>query len=353
MEPIDAQTCLSLYRMSRLIRRTEEILMEVYAREQEMRCPMHFCVGQEGAPAALSPLLGPDDYVVSHYRSHGYYLAKGAPLAAMIAEFYGKASGANGGTAGSMELAHDESRFFSGAIVGGPAAIANGMAFALKYRSAPGIAVAAIGDGSLDEGVSYEALNLAALHGVPLLTICENNLYAAHTPEAKRTLSRSLTDRVKPFGMRTERLDGSDIVRLHTDLRTIIGEMRSGASGPCFVEIETYRYCGHVGPENDDWLEYRAAEEIAEWRRRDPVLMARAHLQRLGIADAMLLAIEDAIEQEIAAAIAAAKRDPFPSYEWSLAQVCSDSYAPIVERFTRGRTAAFDGRQAETRLKPY
>jgi TPP-dependent pyruvate/acetoin dehydrogenase alpha subunit len=352
MIAIDAKTCLSLYRMGRLIRRTQEILIEEYATKQEMRCPMHFCLGQEGAPTALAPLLRPDDSIVSHYRSHGYYLAKGAPLTEMIAEFHGKATGSNNGCAGSMELAHEEARIYSGAIVGGPIAIAMGIAFALKYRGAHGIVIAVVGDGSLDEGVSYEALNLAALHSVPLLTICENNLYAAHTAAPLRTMSRSLIDRVKPFGMRAERFDGMDIVQLHGQLGAVIEEMRTGG-GPRFIEIETYRFCGHVGPENDDWLDYRTAEEIATWRCRDPLPALRNEALRLGTSEQALQKCEAEIDSEIGEALAAARRDPFPDFRWSLDQVWSRSYSPIVKEFVRGGEAAFDSHQAETRLKPY
>jgi TPP-dependent pyruvate/acetoin dehydrogenase alpha subunit len=352
MNSIDATTCLSLYKTGRLIRRTQEILIEEYVAKQEMRCPMHFCIGQEGAPTALSVLLRADDYIVSHYRSHGYYLAKGAPLKEMIAEFHGKATGSNSGFAGSMELAHEEARIYSGAIVGGPIAIAMGVAFALKYRKAPGLVIAVVGDGSLDEGVSYEALNMAALHGVPLLTICENNLYAAHTPEPLRTMSRSITDRVKAFGMHTERLDGMDVVKLHLQLRAIVEEIRSGGA-PRFVEIETYRFNGHVGPENDDWLEYRTADEIAAWRRRDPLPPLRLDALRLGISEATLRDCEAAIESEITDALTAARADEFPDFHRSLDQVWAQSYSPIVKEFWRGGEDAFDSRQAETRLKPY
>jgi TPP-dependent pyruvate/acetoin dehydrogenase alpha subunit len=352
MNSIDATACLSLYRLARLIRRSQEVLIEEYVAKQEMRCPMHFCIGQEGSPTALAPLLRPSDYIVSHYRSHGYYLAKGGSLAEMIAEFHGKATGSNSGLAGSMELAHEHARFYSGAIVGGPVAIAMGMAFALRYRGDDGIVIAVIGDGSLDEGVSYEALNLAALHGVPLLTICENNLYAAHTPTPMRTMSRSLVDRVKPFGMPAERCDGMDIVKLHLQLRALIDELRSGG-GPRFVEIETYRYCGHVGPENDDWLAYRTAEEIAAWRQRDPVPSLRAEARRLGIAETRLSECEAEIEREIEEAFAAARRDAFPDFRWSLDQACSNDYAPIVKHFVHGGVGGFDSGQAETRLKPY
>jgi TPP-dependent pyruvate/acetoin dehydrogenase alpha subunit len=352
MQPASTQTLLSLYRMARLIRRVEEILKDEYA-HQQMRCPMHFCIGQEAAPAAISPLLQAEDYVVSHYRSHGYYLAKGAPLSAMIAEFYGKASGANGGTAGSMELAHEDSRFFSGAIVGGPLAIAMGIAFALKYRSEAAIAVAVIGDGSLDEGISYEALNLAALHRVPLLVVCENNLYAAHTPAEKRTLSRSLIERVKPFCVPAVQLDGTDIIKLHSKLRALIGEMRSSPDGPRFVEIETYRYCGHVGPEDDNWLGYRSENEIAAWRQRDPIVKARADARDGGVAEQVLLDLEETIEQEINIAIQKAKYDPFARHDWALDQVWSDTYAPVVRNFASTPADEFDSRQAETRLRPY
>ena len=149
MNSVSAATCFSLYKMARLIRRTQEILIEEYTAKQEMRCPMHFCIGQEGTPTALSPLLRAEDYIVSHYRSHGYYLAKGAPLTEMLAEFHGKVTGSNSGFAGSMELAHEEKRIFSGAIVGGPIAIAMGIAFAVKYREVPGIVIAVVGDGSM------------------------------------------------------------------------------------------------------------------------------------------------------------------------------------------------------------
>ena len=352
MDEFTAETCLALYRLARLIRRTEEILVEEYTAGQQMRCPMHFCIGQEAAPTALSSFLRTGDHMVSHYRSHGWYLAKGAPLAAMIAEFYGKATGDNGGVAGSMELAHHASRFHSGAIVGGPLGIAMGMAFSVKYQSGREIAVAAIGDGSLDEGVSYEALNFAALHGLPLLTICENNLYAAHTPTEKRTLARSLVERVRPFGMRTAVLDGTDIAKLHARLGPIVRDVRSGA-GPCFVEVETYRYCGHVGPENDDWLEYRSPSEIAAWRERDPLVTLRAQARRFGVTKKTLLALEDEIEKEIASAIASAKSDPFPAPAWAAKQVWSNRYSPLVREFTSGRVAAFAGGQNETKLKPY
>ena len=168
------------------IRRVEELLMEEYHPADEMRCPVHFCVGQEAMPAALGLVMEPEDTLFTHYRSHGYFLAKGGSLDAMVAEFYGKDSGSNRGLAGSMELADHEAGHYSGAIVGGPMAIAVGDAFARRYRKSQGITVTVFGDGSLDEGVSYEAMNLASLYRLPMLFVCEDNGYAAHTGPATR-----------------------------------------------------------------------------------------------------------------------------------------------------------------------
>src|SRR6476646_4915045 len=139
-----AQTCLELYRMMYLIRRVEEVLMAEYHPADEMRCPMHFCVGQEAMPAALAHVLRRDDVLMSHYRSHGYYLAKGAPLDAMVAEFYGKGTGSNSGVAGSMELGSHDYNFYSGAIVAGSLFIPLGSAFAQRYRGLDDISISVI-----------------------------------------------------------------------------------------------------------------------------------------------------------------------------------------------------------------
>jgi pyruvate dehydrogenase E1 component alpha subunit len=143
-----------------------------------------------------------------------------------------------------------------------------------------------------------------------------------------------------------------NVVKLHQQLSGVINAMRAGG-GPRFIEIETYRYCGHVGPENDDWLEYRSAEEIATWRQRDPLPVLRDEAIRLGVSEAALRESEAAIETEIGEALASARSADFPDFRRSLAQVWSQSYSPIVKEFVRGGAASFDSRQAETRLKPY
>src|SRR5436305_4127461 len=216
------QTRIELYRTMYLIRRAEEILMAEYHPADEMRCPMHFCVGQEAMPSALARVIRRCDILMSHYRSHGYYLAKGAPLEAMVAEFYGKKTGANLGIAGSMELASHEHNFYSGAIVGGSLYMPLGGAFAQKYRGVDDISVSVIGDGVFDEGITYEVFNLAALHHLPLLIICENNKYAAHTSLERRQAVTLLAERAKVFGLPIDKLDGNDVeLLLHTLERVV------------------------------------------------------------------------------------------------------------------------------------
>jgi TPP-dependent pyruvate/acetoin dehydrogenase alpha subunit len=336
-----------LYRTMVLIRRTEEVLMAEYHPADEMRCPIHFCVGQEAMPAALEAVLRPTDVLMSHYRSHGYYLAKGAPLDAMVAEFYGKATGSNGGVAGSMELASHEHHFYSGAIVGGSLLVPLGSAFAQRYRGSDDISVAVMGDGSFDEGITYETFNLAALQKLPLLFICENNKYAAHTPVEKRMAQPALAERAASFGLPVQKLDGNDPELLLRTLEAVVPAIRTG-SGPCFLEIETYRHCAHVGPQSDDSMNYRPKGELERWLARDPVMALRKR-----VPEAERKPLEAEIETRIAAALAAAKRAPFPDYARMLASNASGEYGAAARTFITQSPAAFEGGQAEARLGPF
>jgi TPP-dependent pyruvate/acetoin dehydrogenase alpha subunit len=338
--------------MMYLIRRTEEVLMAEYHPADEMRCPMHFCVGQESAPAALSLLVQKNDVMMSHYRSHGYYLGKGGPLPAMVAEFYGKTTGSNGGLAGSMELGSHEQNFCSGAIVGGSMLIPLGTAFAHKYRGTKDISISVFGDGSFDEGITYESMNLAALHKLPLLIICENNKYAANTDIALRLGNPRLLPKVEAMGIPGEVVDGYDLEQLVGVLADAVAAVRSGG-GPRYVEVETYRFCAHVGPQPDDYLEYRSTDEIAEWRSKDPLGRLRAQLMADPAASRQVAQIEAEVEQDVAAAVSSAKTAPFPSLEWALGVNWANTYAPIVEGFFREVQPAFRGGQNETRLEPF
>lgn len=346
-----AQTRLDLYRSMFLIRATEEILMAEYHPADEMRCPMHFCVGQEAMPAALSRVLRLNDVLMTHYRSHGYYLAKGAPLADMVAEFYGKTTGANSGIAGSMELGAHDYNFYSGAIVGGSLFIPLGTAFSQKYRRVDDISISVIGDGVFDEGVTYEVLNLAALHRLPLLIICENNKYAAHTALDRRQAVPLLAERAATFGLPTEKLDGNDVEALLQVLGRIVPKMRAGM-GPHFIEIETYRQCGHVGPGDDEGMGYRSAAEIAEWKARDPVVLMRERLTET-MDEPEVKRLERELEAEVHTAIVAAKGAPFPDLRDSIAHNWAGDYAAIVREFATPTGPSFEAGQNEARPVPF
>lgn len=352
MEKTCDADALALYRMMRLIRRAEEILMKEYHPANEMQCPIHFCTGQEAAPAALSLHLQADDVIMSHYRSHGYYLAKGAPLDAMIAEFYGKSTGSNGGLAGSMELASQEHGFHSGAIVGGPLALAVGRAFAQRHRGGGALTVAVFGDGAMDEGVSYEALNLAALHELPVLFLCENNRYAAHTPSPMRAASHDFIARSASFGVPGRRVPDKSPVALAAAMKEIIAGIRAGR-GPFLLEVDTYRFCGHVGPESDDHLAYRPASEVQAALDSDPLPAMRRIARESGASDAALEEIDASCDELVLAAIKAAKAAPFPRAEDLRGIEAANSYAPVVHALIDAAPTRFLGGQAETRLRPY
>ena len=352
LSPANHLDRVDLYKMMQLIRRVEERLMSEYHPANEMRCPMHFCIGQESAPAVLSQLLHTNDVMMSHYRSHGYYLAKGGSLEEMIAEFYGKTTGANGGVAGSMELGSHAHHYSSGAIVGGSIVIPLGAAFAQKYTGADAISIAVMGDGSFDEGVLYECMNLASLYKLPLLILCENNKYAANTEIADRMGKPELLPKSEAMGVPGEILDGYDLDALFNGLAGAVRTVRRG-DGPYYVEVMTYRYCAHVGPEPDDYLQYRSLDEITLWRSKDPLQRLRAELEMNSTSAAKLAEIDAAIEHKIETAVQAAKAAQFPTFDWALGLNWANSYAPGVEGYFRELESAFRGGQKETRLEPF
>jgi TPP-dependent pyruvate/acetoin dehydrogenase alpha subunit len=344
---------LTLYRQMLRLRRTEEALIAEYHPADEMRCPVHFCIGQEAVPAALSTLLEADDYLFSHHRSHGYYFAKGAPLRELFAEIYGKATGANGGKAGSQDISHGSSRFFSGAILAGAVSIAAGAAFALQVKRSQHIAVSGFGEGATDEGAFWEVANYAGFKRLPLLLVCENNRYATYSDQLKRQASDNICARVRPFGIRSEQVFGNDVLQVYRTLRAAMEHVRSG-SGPALVEAYTYRWNSHVGPEDDSNNNYRTQAELDFWKANSPILLLEEKLLESGLLTAGNKdQMESDIAREIADHFAFAKTSPFPPRtDWSSANV--DERTPLADRLL-GSTAdtEFDHFQPDARLEPY
>jgi TPP-dependent pyruvate/acetoin dehydrogenase alpha subunit len=212
---IPPATVISLLRQMLRLRRIEEALVAEYHPADEMRCPVHFCIGQESAPAALSLLIRPDDYVFSHHRSHGYYFARQAPMEELFAEIYGKSTGASGGRAGSQDISHSDSHFYSGAILAGAVSIAAGAAFGLMTKGTDAVAVSGFGEAATDEGAFWEVLNYAGYKKLPLLLVCENNRYSTYSDQLKRHASDNISERARAFGVRATQVFGNDVAEMY------------------------------------------------------------------------------------------------------------------------------------------
>ena len=257
----EIETARSLHRFMVRLRMCEEALAREYHPADEMRCPVHFCVGQEAVPAALSLLLNDDDYLFSHHRSHGYSLAKSAPMEALFAELYGKAAGANGGLAGSQDISFPPRNFYSGAILAGATAISAGAALGFQLKGTQQVSIAGFGESATDEGIFWEAINYAAVAKLPVIFVCENNNYSVFSPQLKRQALDNLIARVATFGIRSTALFGNDAMEVYRVIEKEIARARAG-EGPAFVEAYTYRWSGHYGPESDDLVGYRDPAEI-------------------------------------------------------------------------------------------
>lgn len=344
---------LSLLRQMLRLRRMEEALIREYHPADEIRCPVHFCVGQEAVPAALSLLVRPEDYLFSHHRSHGYYFAKGAPLRELFAELYGKATGADGGKAGSQDISHSGCRFYSGAILAGAVNIAAGAAFGLQLQGSSSIAISGFGEAATDEGAFWEVVNFAGLKKLPLLLVCENNRYSTYSDQLKRQAADNICERVAPFGVRATRIFGNDVVWVYRMLRREMEQVRAGA-GPALVEAYTYRWNGHVGPEDDDWNNYRTVAERQFWKENCAIRLLEEKLVEAGHLTAVLKEqMEREITREIAANFTFAKESPFPEPpDWRAANW--DDSTPLADKLLgTAPEGAFNEFQADAKLHPY
>ncbi|MBI2144009.1 dehydrogenase E1 component subunit alpha/beta [Candidatus Woesearchaeota archaeon] len=311
----DSKVLLELYSTMLLIRRTEEKIAERYS-EQEMRCPTHLCTGQEAVPAGVCLNLTKEDNVLSNHRAHGHYIAKGGNINAMIAEIYGKETGCSRGRGGSMHLTDLSVNFVaSTAIVGGTIPLAVGTALASRMQNKKDVAVAFFGDSAVEGGVFHEALNFAALHKLPVLFVCENNLYASQTHIRERQPEREITQLAKSQGIAAFKEDGNDAVAVYTTAKKAVEHARSG-NGPVFLEFPTYRWLEHVGPNDDSKLGYRSEKEIQEWKARDPLERLKKTLLENSLAtEKNLKSIDDEAKQKVDEAFRFAKGSPFPKKE--------------------------------------
>jgi len=282
--PNEAPSLLSLYRAMVYIRAVEQGIADRYV-EQEMRCPVHLSIGQEATAVGVCHALTREDRVYSTHRCHAHYLAKGGDLKAMLAEIYGKAAGCIGGRGGSMHLMDlAAGMFVSVPIVGSSIPLAVGGALADKMAKNGRVDVAFIGDASVEEGVFHESANFASLHKLPVIFVCENNLYSVYTPLNKRQPARPMTDVATAHGIPSANADGNDVEAVYKLTQEAVTRARSG-TGPSFLLFDTYRWREHCGPNFDNQIGYRTEAEYETWHKRCPVESARAKLRAAGLLD--------------------------------------------------------------------
>lgn len=310
---MNAELSRRLLRGMMRIRAVEEAIAARYS-QQKMRCPVHLSVGQEGPSAAIGAVLRTTDQAVSGHRAHAHYLAKGGSLPAMIAEIYGKATGCSGGKGGSMHLI-DESVGFMGstAIVGGTVPVGVGLGLARSLAAGDDIVCVFIGDAVIETGVFHEAANFAVTKRLPVLFVCENNLYSVYSPlSVRQPEGRPLTQVAGGIGLATSSGDGNDLRAAYGLLATATERARRG-EGPQFVELATYRWREHCGPLFDNDIGYRTEQEFEDWKRRDPIAVFTKTLSAEGVIDTQWLSGTEAeLAAEIDAAFDFAEKSPFP-----------------------------------------
>lgn len=254
----------------------EEIAIEY--KNQEMRTPVHLCIGQEATPVGVSAFLENKDLVVSGHRSHGHYIAKGGNIEKMIAEIYGKVTGCSKGKGGSQHLVDTSVGFMGSApILASTIAIGTGLAFGLKMRKSKNVVVSYFGDSAVEEGIFYESLNFASLHKLPIIYVCENNLYSTHSKLDVRQPNRAISKLGESHLIPSFTIDGNNVREVSIYAEEAISRARKGM-GPTFLECLTYRWLEHVGPNSDVDLGYRTQSEIDNWIKRDPLTLERKNL---------------------------------------------------------------------------
>ena len=306
----------NLYRMMIRIRLCEESFVGPILCN-DVRCPCHLYSGQEAIAAGLCAALNGGDYVFGNHRSHGHFLAKGGALKELVAEIYGRETGCSRGRGGSMHLIDPTVGMLGSApIVAGTISLALGAAMASAIRQDGHVAMSFFGDGATGEGVLYECLNLAALRKLPIIFVCENNLYATHMPIRECRVSPSIYKMAEPLGIYSREVDGNDVLAVYEAGCEAVLRCRKG-EGPVFLECLTYRFRGHVGPDDNiqgDHTDIRPKEEIAAWFKRDPITIFEADLkEKKLIGEPRLAEIRQEEEREIDEAHAFAKSSQYPA----------------------------------------
>ncbi|HET9138380.1 thiamine pyrophosphate-dependent dehydrogenase E1 component subunit alpha [Actinophytocola sp.] len=302
-----AAELLDLYQQLVVIRRTEKAAHDLFLAGL-VKGTTHLAAGQEAVAVGASAALRPDDYVFATYRGHHHAIARGATPEECLAELMSKATGVCKAKGGSMHLTKASHNMLgSYAIVGAHLPMATGAAWSAQLRGTEQVAVAFFGDGATNIGAFHEALNLAAVWRLPVIFVCENNLYMEYTPIATVTsVPDPAAGRAPAHGIPAEIVDGNDVLAVLDSTRAAVQRARVGG-GPTVIEARTYRHYGHS---RTDPGKYRPEDEVRDWMARDPLIVAREHLRRLEVDDADIERVDAAAARIVAAAVDAAKQAP-------------------------------------------
>ena len=310
IEHVEPQLDAQLFTAMLRIRMIEEEIAARYAQEK-MRCPIHLSIGQEAVAVGVSSVLRRSDQIVTTHRCHAHYLAKGGDLKAMLCELMGREPGCCSGRGGSMHLFDREvGVLLSLPIVAASIPIGVGAAFAMKQKKEDNVAVIYLGDASVEEGVFHESANFAALHRLPAIFVCENNLYSVYTALRDRQPARPIVELARGHGLECQLVDGNDVFAVREAATAAVERARAG-KGASFIQADTYRWREHCGPNYDNTLGYRTVAEFETWKQRDPIeglrRSAGSELDDRAVKD-----LRDGITREISSAFAYAESAPFP-----------------------------------------
>ncbi len=309
---LDRAHALELLQQMLRIRRFEEKCAELYSLGK-IRGFLHLYIGEEAVAVGAMPAFTEDDAVVATYREHGHAMVRGTPMGSLMAELYGKSTGCARGRGGSMHFFDASRRFYGGlAIVGGGLPVAVGLALADHLQHRKRVTACFFGDGAVAEGEFHESLNLAALWKLPVLFLCENNLYAMGTALARHQSQTDIAFKAQAYAIPADTVDGMDVLAVKDATQRAAETVRQG-QGPYLIEYRTYRFRAHsmYDPEL-----YRTKEEVAQWKERDPIMLFEGRLREWKcLTSDDLTRMEQAIATEIEEAVAFAERSPWERVE--------------------------------------
>lgn len=311
--PITNREFLKLFTNALRIRLVEEEIAKRYS-QNKMRCPTHLSIGQEIVPAIYSLFVNKKDFAISTHRGHAHYLAKGGNLKKMIAELYGKSTGCSSGKGGSMHLI-DLSKNFMGttAIVANSIPLGVGLGLSAKLKNENRISTIFFGEGATEEGVFYESVNFSSVKNLPVLFICENNLYSVYSPlDVRQPKKRDISKMVQSMNIEVEKVNGSNVFSAYNAIKNSFEYVRKYKK-PKFIEISTYRWREHCGPNFDNDIGYRTEKEFLYWKLKDPLNVMTKKIIKLTKKKNSYNEIKLKIEKEINSAFKFAENSPKPN----------------------------------------